>query len=142
MTKRIYNWRQKSFEILLNQNWGDSSNAPTNLVKRCIELSKVPVDNFTLEDLRVMIGQQFGLQYLIPLAIEKLQDNIFVDTELYEGDLLENVLKIDTSYWNNNENYWTQLNDLIKDKLQDLKELGIDTTKFDNSQFVKKKGCH
>ena len=135
-------WRHQSLETLENHYWGDPATAPTNLVKRCIELSKVPVDNFTLGDLRVMIGQKFGLQYLIPLSIEKLQDNIFVDADLYEGDLLENVLKIDTSYWNNNENYWTQLNDLIKDKLQDLKEMGIDTTKFDNSKFAEEKGCH
>lgn len=142
MTKRVNNWRNKSLELLENKSWGDSSNAPTNLVKRCIELSKIPIGNFTLEDLRVMIGQKLGLQYLIPLAIEKLQENIFIDTELYEGDLLEKVLKIDTSYWDNNENYWTQLNELIKDKIQDLKELRIDTTKFDNSQFARKKGYH
>ena len=135
-------WRQQSLETLENHYWGDPSTAPTNLVKRCIELSKVSVESFTLGDLRVMIGQKFGLQYLIPLAIEKLQDNIFVDAELYEGDLLENVLRIDTSYWHNNENYWTQLNDLIKDKRQDLKEMGIDSTNFDNSKFAKEKGCH
>ena len=142
MTKLTNDWRQKSLDTLENHYWGDPATAPTNLVKRCIELSKVSVDRFTLGDLRVMIGQKFGLQYLIPLAIEKLQDNIFVDAELYEGDLLENVLKIDTSYWNNNENYWTQLNDFIKDKLQDLKEMGIDTTNFDNSKFTEEKGCH
>ena len=83
MSKLTNSWRQKSLETLENHNWGNPANAPTNLVKRCIEMSKVSVDNFTLGDLRVMIGQKFGLKYLIPLAIEKLQDNIFVDAELY-----------------------------------------------------------
>ena len=45
-----------------------------------------------------MIGQKIRLQYLIPLAIEKLQKDIFVDAELYKGDLLEIVLRIDTSF--------------------------------------------
>ena len=89
-----------------------------------------------------MIGQKFGLQYLIPLAIEGLQDNVFVDAELYEGDLLESVLKIDTSYWDNNENYWTQLNDLINENREQLKEMGIESTNFDNSKFAEEKGCH
>ena len=125
-------WRHQSLETLENHYWGDLATAPTNLVKRCIELSKVPVDNFTLGDLRVMIGQKFGLQYLIPLAIEKLQDNIFVDAELYQGDLLENVLKMDTSFWENNKDCWTQLNEIIKDKRREIAEMDIATANFDN----------
>lgn len=115
MTKLITNWQKKSLEVLENHNWGDQSNAPTTLVKRCIELSKISVDKFTLSDLRIMIGQKFGLQFLIPLALEKIRDNIFVEAELYEGDLLENILRIDTSFWNDNRGHWTILNDLIKD---------------------------
>ena len=127
-------WRQQSLETLENHYWGDPATAPTNLVKRCMELSKVSVDSFTLGDLRVMIGQKFGLKYLIPLAIEKLQGNIFVDAELYEGDLLESVLKIDTSFWDNNEKYWTELSDLIKNKRQEIIEMEIGSTNFDNSK--------
>ena len=138
----INDWRRKSLDTLENHNWGNPAKAPTNLVRRCIELSKVSIDNFTLSDLRVLIGQKFGLKYLIPLAIEKLQDNIFVDTEFYKGDLLENILKIDTSYWENNENYWTQLNDLMKEKRKELKEMGIESTNFYNSKFAAKKGSH
>ena len=55
------NWRQKSLEILENQNWADPAIAPTNLVKRCIELRKIPIDNFSLSDLRLMIGQHFEI---------------------------------------------------------------------------------
>ena len=136
MTKIASNWRQKSLEVLENHNWGDSTNAPTNLVKRCIELSKVSVDTFTLGDLRVMVGQKFGLKYLIPIAIERLQFNIFIDAELYEGDLLESVLKIDSSFWDNNEHYWTQLNELIKDRRQEIIEKGIILINFYNTKFA------
>ena len=130
------NWRQQSLETLENHYWGDTATAASNLVKRCIELSTVPLDNFTFGDLRIMIGQKFGLQYLIPLAIEKLENNIFVDAEFYEGDLLESVLKVDTSFWNDNENLWNKLNSLIKDKRQEMKEMEIVSTNFDNSKFA------
>jgi len=79
------NWQQKSLEVLENHQWGDSSTAPTKLVERCIKLSKIPIDNFSLGDLRIMIGQKFGLDYLIPLALEKIQKNIFVEADLYEN---------------------------------------------------------
>ena len=110
MAKLANNWRQKSLEALENHNWGDSTDAPTNLVKRCIELSKVPLDNFTISDLRLMIGQKFALQFLIPLALETLHNDIFIEADFYEGDLLSNILDIDTSFWNDNQNYWAELN--------------------------------
>ena len=91
-------WRYQSLQALENHYWGDPLNAPTTLVKRCIELSKVSVDRLLSGDLRVMIGQKIRLQYLIPLAIQKFQKDIFVDAELYKGDLLEIVLRIDTSF--------------------------------------------
>lgn len=106
MAKSLNHLRQQSLETLENQSWGDTSDAPTNLVRRCIELSKIPIADFSSSDLRLMIGQQFGLPYLIPLALEKLQENIFIETDFYEGDLLSNVLNVDTSFWNDNENFF------------------------------------
>jgi hypothetical protein len=136
------NWRYKSLETLENQSWGDSLNAPTNLVRRCIELTKIPIADFSLSDLRIMIGQQIGLPFLVPLALEKLQGDIFIEADFYEGDLLSNILNVDTSFWNDNENYWTQLNNLIRDKQQQLADMKISTAKFDNAKFRQTKGCH
>lgn len=127
------NWRRKSLEALEQQDWGGPVTAPTNLVKRCIELSKVPVDTFTLSDLRLMIGQQFGLPFLIPIAIERLQEDILVEADYYEGDLLSNVLGVDADFWKGNQIYWTQINHLISDKRQELAERKISTTKFDSA---------
>jgi hypothetical protein len=125
-------WRQKSLEELENQDWGDPTTAPTNLVKRCIELSKVPIDRFTISDLRLMIGQQFGLPFLIPIALEKLHDDIFVEADFYEGDLLTNVLNVEITFWSSSKNYWTQLNNLISEKRQQLVDMKISATKFDS----------
>lgn len=125
-------WRHKSLEALEQQDWGDPATAPTNLVKRCIELSKVPVETFTLGCLRLMIGQQFGLPYLVPIALEKLEDDMFVEADYHEGDLLSNILNVDTEFWRDNRNYWAQLNQLIRDKRQELTDRRISTAKFDS----------
>ncbi|WP_366207020.1 contact-dependent growth inhibition system immunity protein [Flavihumibacter sp. CACIAM 22H1] len=46
------------------QNFGHPGEAPTNMVRRCLELRRIPIDEFTVEDLRLMIGQNFSLRYL------------------------------------------------------------------------------
>lgn len=110
------NWRRKSLEILENHRWGNSIKAPTNLVKRCIELTKVPVEDFTVSDLGIMIGQKFGLRFFIPIAIDKLQNDIFIEADFYKEDLISGILDIDASFWNKNKNQWKRLNDLLTGK--------------------------
>ena len=46
-----------------------------------------------------MIGQNFSLAYLIPLALERLRQNPLVAGELYEGDLLASVLRVQSRFW-------------------------------------------
>lgn len=125
------NWRQKSIENLEKQNFGNPNAAPTNMVKRCLELCKVPIDKFSVEDLRLMIGQGFSLRHLIPLAIEHLKSNLFVEGDLYPGDLLENVLKVDTKFWVDNKQLWRDINELIKNRREELALNKFPTTSFD-----------
>ncbi len=128
--KFVHNWQQKTLEILENKNWGEPDTAPTGLVKKCLQLRRKTLDSFTIEDLRFMIGQQIGLPYLIPLAIEHLRVNIFAEGDMYEGDLLKQVLDIDTSFWNSNKVYWQEMNALLQPKLKDISDLKFDTAKF------------
>ena len=125
------NWRHKSIENLEKQDFGNPNDAPTNMVKRCLELCKVPLDRFSVEDLRLMIGQDFSLRYLIPVAIEHLKRDIFVEGDLFPGDLLKNVLSVDTNFWINNRHLWTEVNDLIKNRHDELASNKIPTSTFD-----------
>lgn len=127
------NWRQKTLENLERL----SLDKPTNdsyLVRRCFELYKIPLEEFVIEDLRIMIGQQIGLTYLIPLALETLKKDLFAEGDYYEGDLLKNVLDIDTLFWDNNSELWLRLNELIIERRDDIKKAKIETIKFDNSK--------
>ena len=122
------NWKQKNLDNLEKDTWTSSPN-DTNLVKRCTELRKLPLNQFTTEDLRIMIGQRIGLKYLIPLALETLFNDLFVEGNFFEGDLLQNVLKIDTKFWNENKKYWQELNNLIKDRRNEIAARRIDIAK-------------
>ncbi|MCW5909657.1 MAG: hypothetical protein KIT62_01225 [Cyclobacteriaceae bacterium] len=130
------NWRHKTLENL-EKTTISKSTYDSHLVRRCTELYKIPLDQFTTEDLRIMIGQQIGLKFLMPLAIETLSQDLFAEGNLYEGDLLKSVLSVDTVFWDNNKECWQNLNELIKDRRQDIKKAKFDTINFDN--FKKQK---
>ena len=88
-----------------------------------------------------MIRQKLSLKYLIPFAIEDFKTT-FLDAELYKGDLHERILKIETSFWDNNENHYKQLYKLTKERQKEITDMNIAVTNFDNSKFTKNKGCH
>ncbi len=126
------NWRQKTLENLEKDYW-DNPDYDSHLVRRCHELRKLTLDNFTTEDLRIMIGQQISLDYLIPLALEVLTVDLFAEGDFFEGDLLKNVLSIKTDFWDSNKNYWLTLDNLIQDRRSEINAHKFDTTNFDKS---------
>ena len=113
MKKLEHNWRQKTLENLEKDFW-DNSKCDSNLLKRCWELRKVTLDKFTTEDLRIMIGQQIGLNYLFPLAIESLTKDLFSEGDFYPGDLLKSVLSVDTNFWNTHKE-WREKTATLRD---------------------------
>ena len=134
MTKLEHNWRQKTLENLEKDFWS-TPNFDSHVVRRTSELRKVQLSNYSIEDLRLMIGQGFGLDYLVPLALEKLAENLFAEGEFYEGDLLQSVLLIETEFWLMNRNYWNELNELIKNKRTEILESHIELDIFDSCEI-------
>lgn len=90
----------------------------SHLVKTCHLLRKKPLGDFTVEDLRIMIGQNINLELLIPLAIKQLQENILAEGNFYEGDLLKSVLDSDSIFWINNRKLWSTVKKLYFDNKQ------------------------
>jgi hypothetical protein len=90
--------RNKTLQELEGQDWGEP-NFPSHLVTTCHELRRKPLHDFTVEDLRIMIGQNISLNYLIPLAIEHLRRDPLVAGDYYPGDLLDAVLRAESGFW-------------------------------------------
>ncbi len=126
------NWKYKTLENLEKDEWPHFA-SDSRLIRRTKELRKVPLDTYSTEDLRLMIGQQISLDYLIPLALETLTKDLFAEGEFFEGDLLKNVLGINNSFWNSNKKYWLTLDNLIKNRRNEIVAKKFDTTKFDKS---------
>ena len=101
----------KTLEQLESDIWIEPE-FKSNVVLECYRLRKIPIGHFTVENLRIMISQNIGLQYLIPFAIIELQKDILAEGDYYEGDLLTAVARI-------HADFWTQYPDL-KEKLRTL----------------------
>lgn len=62
-------------------------------------LRRKPLAALTVEDLRLLIRQDVGLPYLLPLAVEVLRIDPLAEGDLYEGDLLAAVLTRRVEVW-------------------------------------------
>ncbi len=98
---------------------------PSTLVIRHNALLTKPIGEYTVEDLRLMIGQNTGLEYLMPRAMEVLEKDAFAEGDFYPGDLLENVLCADPRFWNTHPHYAQAMLTLLKEKMNDLLSLDV-----------------
>lgn len=90
--------RSKSLQQLDGQDWGEPT-FDSSLVTECHRLHRIPLRDFTVEDLRITIGQQIGLDYLVPLALERLENDPFAEGAYYPCDLLVSVLGAEARFW-------------------------------------------
>ena len=114
----------------LEGTWPADSTRPTHLSSRCHALHKLPLSQFTLEDLRIMIGQEIGLQFLVPLALDRLESNPLAEGDFYPGDLLASVLQVEPSFWREWPRLRVEVTDILKQVSQVPKELTDAVSKF------------
>ena len=120
----------KSLEQLENDYWNGEIEFPSNLVINCHKYRKIPIKDLTIEQLRLLISQKIGIDYLTEIAIEKLEQNILAEGDLYEGDLLEAVLGLPLEFWNEKPTEFRTLQSLVERNSEHIKtELG--EKKFD-----------
>lgn len=103
----------KTLEELENDYW-DEPNFASSLVIQVHQLRKKPLCELNNEDLRLLIGQQMNLDYLLRIALEKLIQNPFGSGDLYIGDLFCSVLKVEKEYWNEHQELKNELNEVIR----------------------------
>lgn len=123
----------KSISELEGWRWKDEIPSITThggIECRFYELHNVPLGQLAMDDIRFLIGQNSGLEYLVPIALKELQKNMFVATEYYEGDLLHSLLNINDSpnYWLAHQQEKQELINLYKEQKHMLCTLDISAT--------------
>ena len=112
---------KKYFEMVSN-----NSSYSSGLVNKFQKLLIKPLSDYTIEDMRLMVGQNVGLEFLIPIVMEVLEKNIFVEGDYYEGDLLMVTLQSDSSFWLSNLALYHTLLLLFEQNIDNL--FSLDTT--------------
>jgi hypothetical protein len=65
----------------------------TSLITKCHRLRKTPIEEFTVENLRTLIGQGIGVAHLAPVALAVLDHEPLAQGDFYPGDLLSAILQ-------------------------------------------------
>ena len=68
-------------------------------------LRNVPLEKLSDSDMWVLIRQAIGLDYLVSMALERLETNPLIKARRTEGDLLSAVLCADALVWKRNPDY-------------------------------------
>ena len=107
--------KSKSLQQLESYDTGDPETAPTDMIRRCLELHRTPLQQWSAGDCRLMIGQNFSPQILVPLALEWLEKDPLQECGFYPGDLLQNVLELPAQFWMDNSELWWLVNEIVSD---------------------------
>ncbi|MEU1186168.1 contact-dependent growth inhibition system immunity protein [Streptomyces sp. NPDC005859] len=91
--------RDRSLEELQRDRWSVPSGGETRLMATVLGLRRKPIGGLTIEDMRLLIRQDVGLSYLLPLAVEVLRVDPLAEGDMYEGDLLAAVLTRSAEVW-------------------------------------------
>lgn len=88
---------EKSLHDLGDTEWGDPA-FDAALAGALRRLRRKPIGDFSVEDLRVAVGQKVGIAHLVPLAIERLEASPLAGGDFYPGDLLMAVLRAESQW--------------------------------------------
>ncbi len=135
----------KSISELEGWTWKDPipfADDSSGTVLRFYRLHRTPIKNLEVGDLRFLIGQNAALEYLVPMALEQLRKNVFIETDYYPGDLLQALFSIndEPNYWDSHPNQLEVLIGLYEEKVRrmptdemsfgDLKKIEREYEKF------------
>jgi hypothetical protein len=100
----------KTLDELEGTPIGEPTYSSSLVIQVCSLYKNKRVCDYTASDFRIIIGQKFSLNFLIPPAIQMLKQNPWVAGDYYDGDLLAAVLAAPDHYWTNNPE---QLRDML-----------------------------
>ena len=123
---------RQSLDDIEGTTWGPAPEGATTLVATVHELRRKPVDQLSLADLRLLIGQHVGVDVLLPRVLELLKRDPLVEADFYPGDLLQSVLRLSSSYWQQNPDLAQTIKKVL-DSLPDVpQELQAKVASFRN----------
>jgi hypothetical protein len=120
----------RSIAELEGIEWAISEVDAGPMHRRCMRLRKIPISSLSPGDLRVLIGQDIGLVFLMPLAIEMLERSPLMEAEYFNGDLLCVVLGVEAGFYRKHPSMTARVKkllDFVPSELEKLDQINFDT---------------
>jgi hypothetical protein len=121
---------ESSIAQLERDDWGEPPPDAPPSIARCYRLRRAPIASLSLADVRLLLGQGIGVPYLAPIAIEALKKQPLIETEHYCGDLLANVLRISSKFYDEHEGYKNDVVSILNDYRQHVSSLDPINAKY------------
>lgn len=88
----------RSIAELEGIEWEPPEAGASRVIRRCHEIRRKALSSLTATDLRLVIGQDIGLPFVMPLALNIVEKDPLIETEHYKGDLLVAVLNASAQF--------------------------------------------
>ncbi|MDN3243048.1 contact-dependent growth inhibition system immunity protein [Glycomyces tritici] len=124
----------KTLTELEGDDWGNAADDSTYLIRRSHQLRYVPISRLSIEGLRMLIGQEMGLPWLVGIALDRLEICPCVEGDMYPGDLLQSVGMISRSYWKLHPDQESRLSSILAKAMKMECADNIDTQYFASIQ--------
>jgi hypothetical protein len=111
-------------------DWGEPP-YPSHLVVTCHRLRHKPLASFTIEDLRILVGQSFSLDVLYPLALRALEQEPLAGGDFYDGDLLMAALTVKAQWLSGHPAERSRVLEVYRRARELLIDDDCDTSRFD-----------
>ena len=115
MAPRNTDIRGKTLTQIGNDDWGQPYDDLPPSKQEVLRLRHKPLEAMAVNDLRLLINYGVGLPYTVPLAIEWLRRDPFVEGYHYPGDLLSVVFRTSAEFYTEHPDCWSQVLDIAKE---------------------------
>ncbi|RRR99429.1 contact-dependent growth inhibition system immunity protein [Glycomyces terrestris] len=90
---------RESLEELTGDRWPEPGSDATRLVRNAYAAYTKPAEALTVEELRLLIGQQVALEWTVPFAIDELERDPLAEGDMYPGDLMNACMSLPEAYF-------------------------------------------
>jgi hypothetical protein len=107
--------KSRSLEQIEDDYWGGPSADATRLISIAHALRQRPIGALDVDDLRLLISQQIGLDTLVPLALDNVERDPLAEGDFYPGDLFDALMRrVPESYWQAHEDQRARVRTVAK----------------------------
>jgi hypothetical protein len=100
-------------EAIEKRLWGDAPSDASYLVWTVHQLRRKPIGQLSVEDIRILLGQDVGTEAVLPYALTMLEREPLAEGDYYPGDLLAAVLSLPVEHWQKYPAYSDRLERIV-----------------------------